>query len=128
MSAKYQDLTPEQFKAFVALPNEGPYQMLNLLKFKDHVEASGLSGEEHYKTYMKAVAPFFEKSNANVLYSGKANFSLIGPSDGEEWDKVLIIEYAKKSDFLDMITTEGYPAKIRRQAIEDSRLIFCSPI
>ena len=124
---KYLDLTPEQFKAFVALPNEGPYQMLNLLKFKDHVESSGLSGKEQYGKYMKAVAPFFEKANAKMIYSGKPNFSLIGPSDGEEWDKIFIVEYAQKSDFLNMITTEGYPAKMRREAIEDSRLIFCSP-
>jgi len=49
---------------------------------------------------------------------------LIGPQE-LEWDKILIVEYAKKSDFINMITTEGYPAEMRKSAIEDSRLIFC---
>jgi len=121
---KYFDLTKDQFKAFAELPIDAPLQMLNLLKFKNHVKETNKSGREQYNDYMKATTPFFQKSNANVVFFGDAKFNLIGPQE-LEWDKVLIVEYANKNDFIKMITTEGYPAKMRRLAIEDSRLIFC---
>lgn len=121
---KFLDLTKEQFKAFAALPIDAPLQMLNLLKFKEKVEGSDISGAERYKEYMKATVPFFAKSKAKVNFYGDAKFTLIGPQE-LEWDKVLIVEYANKSDFINMITTEGYPSEMRKSAIEDSRLIFC---
>ena len=121
---KYLDLTKDQFKAFMALPIDVPLQMLNLLKFKEKVENTDISGSDRYKEYMKATVPFFEASNAKINFYGDAKFSLIGPSE-LEWDKVLIVEYATKNDFIKMITTEGYPSEMRKSAIEDSRLIFC---
>jgi hypothetical protein len=121
---KYLDLTKEQFKAFIAMPIDVPLQMLNLLKFKEKVEDADISGAERYKEYMKATVPFFQKSNAKVNFYGDAKFNLIGPEE-LEWDKVLIVEYAHKNDFIKMITTEGYPSEMRKSAIEDSRLIFC---
>jgi len=122
---KYLDVTQEQFKAFNELPIDKPLQMLNLLKFKKHVEETGRSGRVQYNEYMKATAPFFNQSNAKIVFFGDAKFNLIGPSD-LEWDKVLIVEYETKNDFIKMITTEGYPAKMRKLALEDSRLIFCT--
>ncbi|GAA4271864.1 hypothetical protein U6A24_22440 [Aquimarina gracilis] len=124
MSTKYIGVTTEQFQTFSQLPVEGPFQMLNLLKFKDKVEETGTTGAEAYAQYMKAVIPFFQASKAKVVYQGKPQFTLIGPEDEKEWDKILIIEYASKEDFIKMITAEGYPAKMRSQALEDSRLIL----
>jgi len=128
MLEKHLDMTREQFKAFAALPIDGPLLMLNLLKFKDKVEETGETGEIAYKKYMKAVNPFFIKSKAKVRCLGKPSFTLIGPMDEELWDKILIVEYEKKEDFVNMITTEGYPAGIRKQALVDSRLVFCKPL
>ena len=120
----YYDMTKDQYQAFMEMKTDGPLQMLNLLKFKDKVESSGLSGSDHYNNYMKAIIPFFQNANAKVRFMGKPKFTLIGPSE-KEWDKVLIVEYAQKEDFVKMITTPGYPAKMRREALADSRLIFC---
>lgn len=125
MSVQYLDATPEQIKAFMGLPVDGPLKMLNLLKFKPVVNATGKSGEETYKEYLKAAEPFFVQVNARILFQGEANFSIIGPTE-KEWDKVLIVEYASRQDFISMVTAEGYPAHIRKEALEDSRLIFCS--
>jgi len=121
---KYLDLTKEQYKVFMAIPIDVPLQMLNLLKFKEKVEGTDISGVERYKEYMKATVPFFEKSNAKITFFGNAKFTLIGPQE-LEWDKVLIVEYAHKNDFIKMISTEGYPSEMRKSAVEDSRLIFC---
>ncbi len=125
MDHKYVGVTPEQFHKFSTVSEKGPLQMLNLLKFKDKVEETGTTGEEAYALYMQAVVPFFQQSKAKIIYQGRPVFGFIGPSDDLEWDKVLIVEYATKEDFLNMITAEGYPAKLRSQALEDSRLILC---
>lgn len=122
----YLDITSEQAKAFGALSVDTPLQMLNLLKFKDQVAETGLSGEEQYKAYMKAATPFLQKANGVVLYLGKPKLTLIGPQS-LEWDKVLIVEYANKQDFINMSRAEGYPFELRSLALADSRLIFCEP-
>jgi hypothetical protein len=121
----YLEINQEQFKAFAQLPMDIPVVMLNLLKFKDEVVETGLSGAASYKEYMKQAMPFFVKANAEVLFLGKPKTMLIGPEDAEKWDKVLLIKYKSIADFLAMVKAEGYPAHLRTQALEDSRLIHC---
>ncbi len=123
---KYLNTTREQFKAFAQLPIDTPLQMLNLLKFKATVTETGRSGKEQYKTYMKAASPFFQQSKGKIIFYGNPKFTLIGPAE-LEWDKVLIVEYATKADFINMITNPDYPSELRSLALTDSRLIFCEP-
>jgi len=118
-------VTPSQFQELQDLPIQGPFQMLNLLKFKKNVEGSSLSGAQAYVEYMQAVLPFIQTSNAKVIYQGKPALGLIGPEE-KEWDKVLIVEYPDKNKFIEMMTAEGYPAELRSRALENSRLILCS--
>ncbi|WP_424001175.1 DUF1330 domain-containing protein [Maribacter sp. IgM3_T14_3] len=122
----FLEINEEQFKAFVKLPKDTSVVMLNLLKFKELVTETGLSGADSYKEYMKKATPFFIKAEAEILFMGKENTMLIGPEDEELWDKILLIKYKTISDFLEMIQTEGYPSHLRNQALEDSRLIHCS--
>lgn len=125
---KYLDGTKAQFMEFMQLATDKPLQMLNLLKFKKQVEGTNLTGEQQYDAYMKAALPFIKKTNAKVLYYGKANYALIGPQGELEWDKIIIVEYATKQDFVNMVTQKGYPSEMRIAALEDSRLIFCSAV
>ena len=119
----YLQLSQEQFKQLKDYPDNVPVKMLNLLKFKKDV--GGRSGASVYNDYLKAVEPFFLKSKASILFQGKPELCLIGPTE-KEWDKVLLVGYESKADFLKMVTSEGYPAEIREQALENSRLILCS--
>ena len=121
----YINGSKERFRAFMALPDNGKIKMLNLLKFKDQVAPLGKTGRELYRDYLTATQPFFEKANARIIFYGTPQFTLIGP-DQLEWDKVLIVEYDSKADFMQMVTAEGYPSTMRSEALEDSRLIFCS--
>lgn len=122
---QYLDLDKPQFKAFVDLPVNQAFQMLNLLKFKNQVEEDGLTGEAQYQQYMMAAQPFIQKANAKVVFYGKPVLNLIGPKE-LEWNKVLIVEYTTKTDFIQMITAPGYPAELRKKALADSRLIVCT--
>ena len=121
----FLEINPEQFKQFVKLPMDTPVLMLNLLKFKDLVPETGLTGEASYKEYMKQATPFFTKANAEVIFMGKPQTMLIGPEDTDLWDKVLLIKYNTIADFLGMVQVKGYPAHLRAQALKDSRLIHC---
>ncbi len=121
----YLEINQEQFKAFAQLPMDTPLVMLNLLKFKDRVSETGLSGAESYAAYMRQAAPFFAKAGAEILFMGKPQTMLIGPEDENLWDKVLLVKYNTISSFLEMVQAEGYPAHVRKQALNDSRLIHC---
>lgn len=121
----YIEINQEQFKAFMKLPMDTPVVMLNLLKFKDTVPETGMSGEASYKEYMRQAVPFFAKADAEVLFIGKPQTMLIGPEDGDLWDKVLLVKYNTISGFLEMVKREGYPFHLRAQSLDDSRLIHC---
>jgi len=126
MIQKYIDTSQEQFHDFMKLPIEGSFQMMNLLKFKKKVEGTEISGENAYNEYMAAVVPFFKSTSAKIIYQGKPIFNLIGPKGSLEWDKILIVEYGSKQEFIGMITQEGYPKEMRNRAIANSRLIVCT--
>jgi len=126
MNNEYVEITSKQFQDFTALPLEGAFQMINLLKFKNKVEETGTTGAEAYAQYMNAIVPLFQNTKAKVVYQGKPLFGLIGPEDTIEWDKILIVQYESKQEFLSMITKEGYPAEMRSRALADSRLILCT--
>lgn len=122
----FLEINKEQFKVFMKLPMDMPVVMLNLLKFKDKVPETGLSGAESYKEYMKQAMPFFAKAGAEVLFFGKPQTMLIGPEDEGLWDKVLLVKYNTISGFIGMVKAEGYPTHLRMQSLNDSRLIHCT--
>ncbi len=121
----YIAMNQSEFQNFIKLPADTAVVMMNLMKFKDLVPETGLSGAETYKRYLKEAMPFFAKANAEVVYMGKPKSILIGPEDETLWDKLLLIKYNSITDFLTMVQAEGYPAHLRTQALEDSRLIHC---
>lgn len=122
----YLEINQEQFKAFLQTFSDEPVVMLNLLKFKNEVIETGLSGEASYKEYMRQATPFFKESKAEILFFGHPKHMLIGPEDETLWDKVLLIKYATLEGFLNMVQAKGYPSHLRAQALNDSRLIHCS--
>ncbi len=121
----YIEINQEQFRAIAQLPADTPVVMLNLLKFKEAVPETGLSGAATYAEYMKASNPFFERAKAEILFLGRPQRTLIGPEEDVSWDKILLIKYPTVADFLGMVKAEGYPVNLRNQALEDSRLIYC---
>ena len=121
----YLDPNSNQVKTIAALPAGQPLVMLNLLKYKELVEENGLTGKEQYKVYMKAVTPFLAKSKGEFLYNGPCLAIFIGPEEGLEWDKVLLVKYPDKDHFLEMIADPDYPSALRTIALADSRLIVC---
>lgn len=119
----FLEMTREAFLEFEKLPLEVPIQMVNLLKFRVQISGS-VGGASKYEAYLKAAKPFFSKSDMKILFFGSVQKTMIGPE--EEWDKILIVEYASKADFLNAVRRKGYPSEMRLAALADSRLFCCT--
>jgi len=102
-----------------------PVFMMNYLNYKEVVSSTGKTGKEIYNDYMKAAFPFFQKIKAEIIFKGKPQVTIIGPSNEKLWDEVLIVKYANKNEFFKLMQFKEYPRALRASALSDSRLIFC---
>lgn len=90
-------------------PADQPVVMVNILKFKESVEGSGLSGAEMYARYSKNVMPLLKVVGGRIIWSGSVNHTVIGDS-GDRPDMVAIVEYPSPAKFLEMATSDAYRA------------------
>ena len=110
---------PAQFSEFFGTPEDGPFVMVNLLKFKPKAEYpdgsdAHLSGREAYARYGAAVAKLVAGLGGRVRYSGDVTGLMIGEVD-ELWDMVALAEYPSLAAFRAMATSP------EMQAIEHHR-------
>lgn len=131
---KYIETTAELGKQFFLDYNEkGKLVMLNLLKFKEIADYSGvkdfdskeqITGKEAYQLYMANVAPELEKVGSKILFSGSSKNYLIGPAS-ESWDAVLLVEHQSVKIFMEFAKNEEYLKSLihRTAALENSRLL-----
>ena len=130
------DPTREQFEAFKDLPRDTRIQMLNLVRLRetatypaDHALVNtGLTGADAYKNYGAETGPILHKVGGSILWRGRYDATLIGPSD-EAWDAVFIAQYPNSGAFFAMVTDPDYQKAVvhRQAAVVISRLIRCAP-
>jgi uncharacterized protein (DUF1330 family) len=122
------DPTPEQARAFAeSASNPEPVFMLNLLRFKDVVEAAEETGLEAYARYAVLTQPHLERVGGEVVWAAECDEALIGPSE-REWDVAAVVRYPSRAKFLEMIGDPDYQetSRIRTAALADARLIPCA--
>ncbi len=119
--------TDEQFQQFTQFPNDQPLLMANFVKFKTKVAETGETGRQVYERYIKKAMTFSDKLGAEVIWYGKPLYNLVAPADEVLWDAMFIIKYPNKMKFFEMMQTPGFPTDLRAMALEDSRLVACSP-
>jgi uncharacterized protein (DUF1330 family) len=93
----------DQAMAFFGGAEDGPFVMVNLLKFKPRAEyADGsdahLTGQEAYARYGVEVARLVEGLGGRIRYNGKVTGLLIGEVE-ELWDMVALAEYPSLAAF-----------------------------
>lgn len=94
------DPTPEQFQAFKDLPRDLPIQMLNLVRFRNlaaypvghELATEPLTGAQAYNNYGALTGPLLEGIDSSILWRGRFEATLIGPSD-EARDAMFIGQY-----------------------------------
>jgi uncharacterized protein (DUF1330 family) len=119
MAETYITPSPEQIAAIRDMDIDGPVVMLNLLKFNPD------GGEEEYARYGAAAGAHLQTAGATVRLLANVAATVIG---GEEWDRMILVEYPSKQAFLQMSQGGDYPGEIRANALLDSRLICTSPV
>ena len=128
----YIDPDRAQFDAFKGLDRETPIEMVNLVALNDlanypgdhELARDGLTGAQAYGNYGKQSAPVLAKVGGSILWRGKFESTLIGPSD-EIWDLMFIARYPNAHAFLAMISDPDYQKAVvhRQAAVKTSRLI-----
>lgn len=92
---------------FFGATDEGPFVMVNLLRFRPAAEyADGsdatLTGREAYDRYASVVRTLIERLGGRVVYSGAVTGLLLGEVE-DLWDAVGLVEYPSLQAFQNMI-------------------------
>lgn len=103
---------PEQLMAFFTGPEDGPFVMVNLLKFKEKAEYpdgsdADLSGIEAYMRYGMAVRGHLERVGAKPGYVGPVTGLMLGEVE-ELWDMVALAEYPSLAAMRAMVENPEY--------------------
>ncbi|MDH4105996.1 MAG: DUF1330 domain-containing protein [Gammaproteobacteria bacterium] len=134
MSDAMQAFFERTVRQLEAVPPGQPLVMINLLRYREHAvyppgtDAAPCSGEAAYARYARSALGFVAGVGGRVVWRGKAQAMVLGPSS-ERWDDALLVEYPSREAFLKMIASPDYRAITihRTAALEDSRLIATLP-
>jgi len=104
----------DQVRAFFGAPEDGPYVMVNLLKFRDKAAYEDgsepeLSGREAYARYGEGVSKLVAELGGRMLFSGDVTSLMIGEVE-ELWDMVALVEYPSLAAFQAMAMSPGMHA------------------
>lgn len=119
------ELNKEGLEELKNFDENAPVFMMNYLNYKAKVSSTGKTGIDTYKEYMKAAFPFFQKINADIIFKGKPQATILGSKEDQLWDEVLIVKYKNKNEFFKLMQLDDYPRELRASALSDSKLIFC---
>ena len=98
--------SPEQAMGFFGMEEDGPFVMVNLLRFKEKAEYadgsdSHLSGAEAYARYGDGVRKLVEGLGGEIRYQGRVAGLLLGEVE-DMWDVVALAEYPSLAAFREM--------------------------
>ena len=111
----------DQAMAFFNAPEDGPFVMVNLLKFRERAQYPDgsnpdMSGREAYGIYGEAVSKLVEGLGGRIRYSGEVTGILLGKVE-DLWDMVALAEYPSLAAFRAMaMSPEMHAIKHHRTA------------
>lgn len=102
----------EQMKEFFGAGEDGPFVMVNLLKFKERAEypderETDLTGAEAYAIYGAAVGQCIADVGGTPGFAGEVTGLLLGEVE-ENWDTVALVEYPSLEAFRTMMMSPEY--------------------
>lgn len=96
-----------QIREFFTVETDGPFSMLNLLRFKPTATYTDgrdpeLTGRDAYMRYGAGVAELIQEFGGRISFSGDVSGLLLGEVD-EMWDMVAIADYPSHAKFMEMM-------------------------
>ncbi len=113
--------TPAQLQSFFGAAEDGPFVMVNLLKFKDKAtypdgREPDISGADAYLRYGMAVREHIERVGGKSGYAGRITGLMLGEVSAM-WDMVALVEYPSLVALRDMVMHPQYQAiAVHREA------------
>ena len=109
------EINQDQFRELLKNPNEKPFVMLNLLKFKKD------GGRKSYARYIKEASKFVEGVGGKLLLFSQPKELLTGT---ETWDILMLVKYPSRKAFLAMTNNSEYLKihSFREEALENAVL------
>jgi uncharacterized protein (DUF1330 family) len=95
---------PEQIRALLDGPADGPVVMVNLLRFKARADApdEGVTGAEAYQRYADPMRRVVEERGGRILFMGRVDSFVIGASE-TPFDVVALVEYPSRRAFVEIV-------------------------
>ena len=102
----------EQMREFFGSGEDGPFVMVNLLKFKERAEypdgrETDLIGAEAYAIYGAAVGQCVADVGGKPGFAGEVTGLLLGEVE-DNWDMVALVEYPSLDAFRSMMMSPEY--------------------
>lgn len=104
--------SPKSMQEFFGADEDGPFVMVNLLKFKEKAEypdvrESDLSGAQAYALYSAAVTECLASVGGQPRYAGPVTGLMLGEVE-ENWDMIALAEYPSLEAMRTMIMSPEY--------------------
>ena len=109
------EINQDQFRELLKNPNDKPFVMLNLLKFKKD------GGRKSYARYIKEASRFVEGVGGKLLLFSRPKELLTGT---ETWDLLLLVQYPSRKAFIETANNAEYLKihSFRKEALENAVL------
>jgi uncharacterized protein (DUF1330 family) len=123
--------TREQFSEFAHGARNGEVVMINLLHFaRENTDARASAGAGAYREYSDQVVKMVEERGGRVIWTGRPENVVIGDSERDAWDLVVLVSYPSRAAFVDMVTSPSYHEAHthRERGLDRTVLLACEPL
>ena len=97
-------------QVLMALPDDGPVTMLNLMRFRERSLDGNGSGWDAYLRYSALAIRLIKVRGGTIIWTGNAEAVALGVPDQHRWDYIALVRYPSRAAFLDMMTSSEYAA------------------
>jgi uncharacterized protein (DUF1330 family) len=96
-------------------PDEGPVEMLNLMRFRAKALSGKGTGEEAYLRYSALAIKQIKAQGGTIIWTGEPETVALGLAEQNAWDYVALVQYPSRAAFIAMMTSPEYaPANAER--------------
>jgi len=113
--------TKTQLEEFAGSDQDVPFDMVNLLKYRDMArydsadeDAKKRTGREAYNEYGKVVLPKILALGGSLVYRGSCDHLFVGDAS-QHYDEIIIVHYPSRKAYLEMFRSTEYQAAIQHR-------------